>query len=205
MGTKHHHPTTRRRRGHVLLSLLLALSAWTSACPQARTGDIGSAPLRSQKAHMYVTVNDGTLSVDLREAPVQEVLAMISQQAGLRVRIDAAATRMVSAQFAAMALDQGLRRLLRGASLSYALRYTRGPTATAVLDEVRVFGETRREELANQDQVSIQLAERAPAQLTSSPQEKRAELLAAEPEPEGDAAAEPESTEPAADGDVPED
>jgi len=62
---------------------------------------------------MHVTVSEGSLSVDLREAPVREVLTMIGRQAGLRVRIDAKATRMVSAQFTGMALDQGLRRLLR--------------------------------------------------------------------------------------------
>jgi len=149
---------------------------------------------------MQVTVDEGSLSVDLREAPVREVLAMIGQQAGLRVRIDAAATRMVSAQFTAMALDQGLRRLLRVASLSYALLYTRGPTATAILHEVRVFGEARREGLVNHDQASIQLAQRAAAQLTPPPREERAEPQPTEPEQEADALAEPEP-----EADAPED
>jgi hypothetical protein len=136
---------------------------------------------------------------------VREVLTMIGRQAGLRVRIDAKATRMVSAQFTGMPLDQGLRRLLRGASLSYALLYTRGPAATATLHEVRVFDETRGEELANQDQASIQLAQRAPARLTPPAQEMRADPQPAEPEPEVDAAAEPESMEQVEDAEVPED
>jgi hypothetical protein len=130
--------------------------------------------------------------VDLREASVREVLAAIGQQAGLRVRIDAAATRTVSAQFTALALDHGLRRLLRVASLSYALLYTRGPAATATLHEVRVFGEARREELANPDQASIQLAQRAVAQLIPAAQEERVEPQSTAPEPEADALVEPE-------------
>jgi hypothetical protein len=141
---------------------------------------------------MHVTVNEGYLSVDLQEASVREVLAAIGQQAGLRVRIDAAATRMVSAQFTAMTLDQGLRRLLRVASLSYALLYTRGLAATAILHEVRVFGEARREGLVNHDQASTQLAQRAAAQLTPPPREERAEPQPSEPEPEADALVEPE-------------
>jgi hypothetical protein len=149
---------------------------------------------------MHVTVDEGSLSVDLREAPVREVLAMIGKLAGIRVRIDAAATRMVSAQFTAMALDQGLQRLLRGASLSYALLYTRGLAATAILDEVRVFGEARREELANHDMASIQLAQRAAAQLTPSTWEERTEPQPTEPEQEVDALAEPEP-----EADAPED
>ncbi len=134
--------------------------------------DAGSTPLRPLGAQMHVTVDEGSLSVDLREASVREVLAAIGQQAGLRVRIDAAVTRTVSAQFTAMTLDQGLRRLLRVTSLSYALLYTRGPAATAILHEVRVFGEARREGLANHDQASIQLAQRAAARLTPSPRER---------------------------------
>jgi hypothetical protein len=205
MAKKPSHPTERRWSCRVLIGLLMTLAVWTSAWSQARMRDAGSAPLRHLGAQMHVTVDEGSLSVDLREAPVREVLAMIGQLAGICVRIDAAATRTVSAQFTAMTLDHGLRRLLRVASLSYAFLYTRGPAATAILDEVRVFGEARREELANHDMASIQLAQRTAAQLTPPPREERAEEQPAEPEPEVDAAAEPESTEPAADEDVPED
>jgi hypothetical protein len=192
MPTKLPYRTERRWGCRVLLGVLMTITVWTAAWPQARPRGVENASLRPQGAQMHVTVNEGSLSVDLREAPVREVLTMIGRQAGLRVRIDATATRMVSAQFTGMALDQGLRRLLRGASLSYALRYTRGPAATAVLDEVRVFGETRGEELAHQDQVSIQLAQRAAARLAPPPREERTEPQPTEPEQEADALAEPE-------------
>ncbi len=99
--------TTRCQSGRVWVSLLLMLAAWTHAWPQ--------------DAHMHVAVDAGQLSVDLKEASVREVLVAIGQQAGLRVRIDAEDSRTMTAQFTAMDVEQGLHRLLRTASLSYAL------------------------------------------------------------------------------------
>lgn len=200
MATRPPHPTERRWSCIALIGLFMTLAVSTGAWPQARMRDVGSAALLPLGAQMHVTVNEGYLSVDLREASVREVLAAIGQQAGLRVRIDAAVTRTVSAQFTAMALDQGLRRLLQATSISYALLYTRGPAATAILHEVRVFGEARRDGLANHDQAPIQLAQRAAAQLTPPPREERAEPQPTEPEQEADALAEPEP-----EADVPED
>jgi hypothetical protein len=192
MATKPPYATPQGWSCRVLMGLLMTLTVCTVGWPQARMRDAGSTPLRPLGAQIHVTVDGGSLSVDLREAPVREVLAMIGRQAGMRVRIDAADTRMVSAKFTAMALDQGLRHLLRVASLNYALLYTRGPATTAILHEVRVFGEGRREEPANHDQAPIQLAQHAAAQLTLPPQEERAEPQPTEPEQEEDALAEPE-------------
>jgi hypothetical protein len=158
MTTKPPYPTARPLSGRVLIGLLMTLTAWTSAWPQARMRDAGNAPLRPP--------------------------------ARLRVHIDAAVTRTVSAQFTAMALDQGLRRLLRVTSLSYALLYTRGPDATAILHEVRVFGEERPEEPANHDQAPIQPAQHAAAQLSLPAQEEHVEPQPTEPEPDADALAE---------------
>ncbi len=111
------HCTDQRRCCSLLVGLLIALAAWTSAWP-----------LRPRETGIPVVVHDGQLSVDLREAQVREVLAAIGQQAGLRVHVDAAAHGTVSAQFKNIALDQGLRRLLRAASLSYTLSVCSGPS-----------------------------------------------------------------------------
>ena len=59
--------------------------------------------------------------------------------ADLRVRMEAGDARTVTAQFTAMAVEPGLRRVLRAASLSFALTYTPGPGASPALAEVRVF------------------------------------------------------------------
>jgi hypothetical protein len=180
-------PTERRWSGRVLLGLLMTLTVWTSAWPEARIRHVGSAPLRSLGAHMHVVVHEGYLSVDLWEAPVREVLAAIGQQAGLRMRTEAAANRTVNTQFTAMEVDQGLRRLLQAASLSYALLYTQGPTATAILHEVRVFGEARSDGLATHDRAPVELPQHMASQLTPPPQEEHAEPEPEEPEQETDA------------------
>lgn len=177
-------PTTRSQRSSVWVSLLLILAVWTSAWPQ--------------DAHMQVAVDAGQLSVDLREAPAREVLAAIGQQAGLRVRIDVEDSRTMTAQFTAMDVEQGLRRLLRAASLSYALRYARVPGATVALHEVRVFSEARDADRESASLVGLASAgepashgrkpgERTqrPASLhTPDPHDEPMELEPEEPEPD---------------------
>jgi hypothetical protein len=190
----------RRWGCRVLLGVLMTLTVWTGAWSEARTRGVENASLRPRGAQMDVTVREGSLSVDLREAPVREVLATIGRQAGFSVHIDGAVHHTVSAQFTAMAVDEGLSRLLRMASLSYALLYTRSPATTAILHEVRVFGEERRAEPVDHDQEPIQLAQHAAARLTPPPQEAHGEPQPTEPELEADALAEPEP-----EADIPED
>jgi hypothetical protein len=169
----------------LLVGLLIILTAWTNAWPLK--------PLRGQ---LPVEVHEGQLSVDLREAPVQEGLAAIGRQAGLRVSVEAAANRTVSAQFTNVALDQGLRRLLRAASLSYTLLYARGPATTDILQEVRVFGEARGAAPTNHDRALLERVPRAAARRSSLPPEAHAE-----PEPE----AQPELADSEPDSDVTQD
>ena len=183
----------------MLVGLLLALTAWTNTWPQTPMRQADRAPLKSLDARMQVAVHEGQLSMDVREAQVRDVLAAIGRQAGLRVRIDASATRTVNAQFTAMALDQGLRRLLRAASLSYSLLYARGPAATDVLQEVRVFSEVRGGEPAGDDGSPAQTAQREAALRTPPLREEPAE-----PEPAA-LEADLEPAEPEPDADVPED
>jgi hypothetical protein len=175
MAAKHPHATDRRWSCSVLVGLLIALTAWTSAWP-----------LRPLGARMHVTVHEGQLSVDLHEAQVRDVLAAIGQQAGLRVYVDASAHRTVNAQFTAMELDQGLRRLLRAASLSYILGYTRGFAGTGILQEVRVFGGEPIGATTSPNLAPEARARRPAALQTPPPQEERVEEEPAQPEQEGD-------------------
>jgi type II secretory pathway component GspD/PulD (secretin) len=172
----------------LLAGLLIILTAWTSAWPQQ--------PL---PAGMSVAVHEGQLSVNLRETPVREVLAAIGQQAGLRMHVDATTNRMVSARFTNMALDQGLRRLLRAASLSYALQYAQTPSATVVLEEVRVFGEASGTTAASHDRAPREPPQRAVA---LSPYPPLEEPVAPAPDAAVEQQAEPEDAEPEQDGDA---
>jgi pyruvate/2-oxoglutarate dehydrogenase complex dihydrolipoamide acyltransferase (E2) component len=191
MTPKHSHASDPSWTCSLLVGLLIILTAWTSAWP-----------LRPLPAGLRVAVHDGQLSVDLREAPVRGVLTAIGQQAGLRVHVDASIHRTVTAQFTAMELEQGLRRLLRAASLSYTLRYARSPAAIVVLEEVRVFGEARDMALTSHDRAPIDRSRRTAAPLTPLPQEERVEP-AQDAEPEQEAELEPVEPEP--DGDATQD
>jgi type II secretory pathway component GspD/PulD (secretin) len=185
MTPKHSYSSNPHWTCGLLVGLLIVLTAWTSAWPLNPSG-----------AGMPVAVHEGQLSVNVREAPVDEVLALIGQQAGLRMHVDAAATRTVTAQFTDMALDQGLRRLLRAASLSHTLLYTRGPAGTVNLQEVRVFAEARGEVPTSHHRAPTARAERAAALQTSLVQEAPAEP---EQEAEPELEVEPEAEEPDAD------
>jgi hypothetical protein len=200
MAIKRPYPTARRWSYGMLVGLLIALIAWTNVWPQARTRNAGSAPLSPLGTRLHVAVHEGQLSVDLREAQMRDVLAAIGQQADLRVHVDATANRTVNAQFTDMELDQGLRRLLRVASLNYSLLYAPGPAATVILHEVRVFGEEPGGAPASHNRARVALAQRAAALLTPPPAEERAEPEPAEPEP---AELEPEELEQ--DVDAPQD
>jgi hypothetical protein len=86
-------------------------------------------------------VQEGRLSVDLREADLGEVLARIGRQAGIRIAPGPSAGKRVSARLTGVPLEDGLRQLLRSASLSHLFLYAQGLTGAATIAEVRVFGE----------------------------------------------------------------
>jgi hypothetical protein len=79
--------------------------------------------------------------VDLQEADLGEVLAQIGRQAGIRISSGPSAGKRVSARFAGVELEEGLRRLLRLASLNHIFLYAPGPAGKIAVSEVRVLGE----------------------------------------------------------------
>ena len=127
--------TTRphRRQGYGISGGVASLLVILLLVPVARPW--AGAP------RLQVAVHQGRLSVDLWEADLGEVLAQIHQQAGISIRVSPGPAPTVSVQFADVALDQGLRRVLQLASRSYAMRYAPGPTGEVTLQEVQVFAE----------------------------------------------------------------
>jgi hypothetical protein len=88
---------------------------------------------------LHLTVHQGRLSVDLWEAEVAKVLVRLGQEAGVTITGSPTSGERISAQFTDVELEVGLRRLLRLASLSHAIRYAQGPTGAVGVHEVRVF------------------------------------------------------------------
>jgi hypothetical protein len=104
-----------------------------------RPASAGEGPSGAPVARLQLTVHRRRLSVDLRDTEVAEVLARLGQETGVLITGSPTSAERVSAQFADVELEVGLRRLLRLTSLSHAIRYARGPTEAMSVREVRVF------------------------------------------------------------------
>jgi hypothetical protein len=115
----------------ILASLCMTLIPWPGHGAQGHVAE----------AQRDITVHQGRLSVHLKEAEVRDVLTAIAQQAGITIHADLRAGIRVSMHFSGMALDKGLRHLLRRASLSSTMVYTRGPAWAVMLTAVYVFEE----------------------------------------------------------------
>jgi hypothetical protein len=123
--------------------LMLGTGAWAQS-PEPPAPDTRPRPAAPGLA---VVVHQGRLSVDVQAADLGAVLAQIGQQAGLRIAAGPSPGKQVTARFTGVALEDGLRRLMRLASLSHSFLYARGPTGTVGLAEVRVWGEGQDERL----------------------------------------------------------
>ena len=115
----------------ILACLFMTLIPWLGHGAQGHVAE----------AQQDITVYQGRLSVHLQEADVREVLTAIGQQAGITIHADLRAEIRVSTHFSGMVLDEGLRHLLRRASLSSTMVYTRGPAWAVMLTAVYVFEE----------------------------------------------------------------
>jgi len=107
----------------IVTGLLLALIPLMAAWPQGKAVSTGHTRQRGLEKRPQVVVQRGRLFVDLRQADLGEVLAAIGQQAGIRMVLGPSAGQRISAQFAGVELEAGLRRLLRLASLNYTILY----------------------------------------------------------------------------------
>jgi hypothetical protein len=139
-----------RRHGHggaklltVMAGLLLVLIPWTGALSQGKEPNAADTHQRGREK-VYIAVQEGRLSVDLREADIGEVLVRIGQEIGIPILFAPSSGKRIGAYFANVDLDEGLRRLLRLASLSHIILYTRRPSGAVGIKEVRVFGEERQ-------------------------------------------------------------
>jgi len=111
------------------------LAAHQSSSLPTATGDAPDAVI-------VVGIQHGWLTVDLRRAPLAEVLWMIGDRAGLRVLLHGELGGPITAAFTALALDQGIRRLIRGHSFALTYAPSRDGAGQPVLTEVRVYGAT---------------------------------------------------------------
>lgn len=124
----------------ITLGLILGVDCY--AAPGALSKQNPSPEFRQldeAQALASITVADRRLTVNLRQAELQEVLSRIGKEAGFSLKMTLTAGETISAQFTDMALIQGLRRLLRLASRSYAMVYETKDDPGADLKELWVF------------------------------------------------------------------
>lgn len=140
MSTRHH-----RDKGYwivgIAAGLFLLLIPCTGAWAQGKRLQTEATHQKSATKGLSVAVHDGRLSVDVQEADLEEVLAQIGRQAGIRISSGPSAGKRVSARFSGVALEEGLRRLLRSVSLSHIFLYASRPAGSVTIAEVRVLGE----------------------------------------------------------------
>ena len=137
----------QRARGKWMRELVLwslfVMTCWPIQGPQGGTqGIMQDEP----QTWVKIAVDRGRLSVDLRQADIQMVLASIAERAGITITMESIDQRAISARFTDLELETGLRRLLQLASLNYTILYSQGQAGAAVIKEVIVFGEKQKGE-----------------------------------------------------------
>ena len=158
----------------VIASLLLLFVCWPAHGHAARESQTQQTWQVASEGWARVTVVQGRLSVDLRDADMQTVLAQIAKQAGFTLLTGPLERQTVSVQFADVPLEQGVRRLLRLASLNHVMLSAPDAAGRVALKELRVFagGDTRSLFVAAQ----AQQPEETPATQTDPGQEDRERL-----------------------------
>src|SRR5262245_46106020 len=141
MVSARHHRYTGYQICGILAGRLVLLIPCTGVWSQEKGLQAQDTRQRSVAKGLYVIVQEGRLSVDLQEADLGEVLAQVGRQAGIRISSGPSAGKRVSARFAGIKLEEGLRRMLRLASLNHIFLYAPGPAGKVAVSEVRVLGE----------------------------------------------------------------
>ena len=83
---------------------------------------------------------EGRLSVNVRDAPLADVLRLIGQKADLKVNLDGQLRTPITGTFAGVPLEAGIRRLTRGYSSSFAYDPPPHPGQGARFSEIWVIG-----------------------------------------------------------------
>lgn len=88
--------------------MLLVAALLAGFAPSAGVAE----PTAAASGSVQVEFRDGLLTLDVRDAPLDDVLRTIGKKAGFEVVIKVDLSTPVSRSFAAMPLDQGIRRLI---------------------------------------------------------------------------------------------
>jgi hypothetical protein len=159
----------------VIASLLVLCVGWPTHGHAAAASLTQRTRQVASKEWARVTVVQGRLSVDLRDADIQTVLAQIAEQAGFTLLTGPLERQTVSVQFADVPLEQGVRRLLRLASLNHVMLTAPAAAGRVALKELRVFagGDARGPfVIAARPTEVVAVQARQPEETPATPQEE---------------------------------
>ncbi len=117
----------------VSLSLVGLLATTGHAATEA------NRPTQSPGPALGVKVEQGFMSVNVREMSLIDVLRAVGEQAAIRVTIQKGSTDPVTQSFAGLSLDEGIRRLAQGYSVVLIYAATGDRAEGGRLAEVRVY------------------------------------------------------------------
>ena len=114
---RHEHPAglqagTGSAGGDRLIAIVCALACFACFAPAT----LKAEAVPTVAPSIEVAVEQGRLTVDVRDAPLEEVLQAVGEEAGIAIELHGDLTAPVTDSFADLPLDEGIRRLLGGHS-----------------------------------------------------------------------------------------
>jgi len=125
--------------------LLPCLFLAASMLPGPAAGDVPApaSQVTAETGGLDVSVDNGLLSVRLKDAGLVEVMEELSRKSGMRIKLDKGASKRITLSFRAMPFDKGIRNLIR--PLGYAMVWRQTLDADGnkveVLEELHIFRE----------------------------------------------------------------
>ena len=117
----------------IVVGLLSTVHAGAVSAPGAEN---------NPSAIIDVQVSVGQLTVDLRDAPLAQVLQLIGERACIEVTLHGDFSAPVTQAFAALPLEEGIRRLAGGRSVAVTYGAAAGESGQAMLTRVWVMGKS---------------------------------------------------------------
>jgi len=124
----------------VLLCLFLAASLLVG---EADGEETKPPAVSTGTGDLDISVNNGLLSVRLKNAGLLQVMEELSRKSGMRIKLDNGASKRISLTFRDMPFDKGIRNLVRPLNYAMIWRKTKDKDGrdVEVLEELHIFRE----------------------------------------------------------------
>lgn len=125
----------KRYKSLFLISVFLFLSIPVFAVCETRND-------RNDGSSSIIRFEDNLLTVKVRDIPLQKVMTEIAHQTGIKIVLHGEAEELLSADFSAIPLEKGLRRLTRGINCVLLYGPEKIKAGEAEIREVIIYSKT---------------------------------------------------------------